>query len=168
MRCGVVCALLLGATSASAQEISGGVGVAGVMAGTSPRGAVSPHVGVLWRTNGGLLFAVHDSCSVLPEVDRFGLGVYNTLSFAIGYASATTQLAAGPALSVYSLPMCGPEWCGPANGIAAGGSARATVYFAGALGVSASAGVEYMNNQLLPGGIATTFIAGLVLRWSAK
>jgi hypothetical protein len=156
---------------AGAFELSGGVSLGGFLAGTIPRLAVSPHGGISWRMKSDLIFEVHDLCGILPPINDDGIGVYNKTSVAIGYASEKTNFSAGPSLSIYSMPACSPTlWCGRVVGVAPGGHAQTDVYFAGPLGVSVSANVDWVGGRslLLPGGVAVMVVAGPVLRWSAK
>jgi len=138
-----------------------------MVVGAVPRFAVSPHVGMSWRRESGFLFAFHDLCSILPTTKRLGVGVYNQTSAAIGYASEKFNLSAGPSISVYSMDACGATLCGPVVGLAPGGHAQVNVYFAGRLGVSVRANVDWVGGQslVLPGGVAAMLVAGPVLRW---
>jgi hypothetical protein len=158
--------------SARAFEFSGGVSVGGFQAGgTLPRLTVTPHVGVSWRRENGFVFVVHDLFSILAPVNKAGLGVYNKTSLTIGYAWEKANVSAGPSLSVYSMPACGVSLlCGRVVGVALGGHAQADVYFAGPLGVSASAGVDWIGGRslVLPGGVAAMVVAGPVFRWRMK
>jgi hypothetical protein len=159
-------------TSARAFEFSGGVGVGGFQAGgILPRIAVTPHVGISWRKESGFQLAAHDLFSILAPVNKAGLGVYNITSATIGYAWENANVSAGPSLSVYSMPACGVTFlCGRVVGVAPGGHAQADVYFAGPLGVSVSADVDWIGGRslVLPGGVAAMVVAGPVLRWGVK
>jgi hypothetical protein len=153
-----------------AVELSGGVGLGGILAGTVPRLAVSPNAGVSWRMKSGFLFAVHDLFSILPPINKDGAGVDNQTSVAIGYASEKSNFSVGPSLSIYSMPACGVTWCGRVVGLSPGGHGQANVYFAGPWGVSVSANVGWVGGRslVLPGGVAAMIVAGPVFRWSAK
>jgi hypothetical protein len=159
-------------TSAGAVEFSGGVSMGGFQAGgILPRLAVTPHVGISWRKENGFLFAVHDLFSILAPVNKAGLGVYNKTSVTTGYAWKEANVSAGPSLSVYSMPACGVTLlCGRVVGVAPGGHAQADVYFAGPLGVSVSADVDWIGGRslVLPGGVAAMVVAGPVFRWRVK
>jgi hypothetical protein len=159
-------------TPAGVFEFSGGVGVGGFQAGgILPRLAVTPHVDISWRRENGFLFAAHDLFSVLAPVNKAGLGVYNKASVTIGYAWEKADVSAGPSLSVYSMPACGVTFlCGRVVGVAPGGHAQADVYFAGPLGVSVSADVDWIGGRslVLPAGVAVMVVAGPVLRWGVK
>ena len=99
---GIAASVLVDATPADAYELSGGVGLGGMVVGAVPRFAVSPHLGISWRRESGFLFALHDLCSILPPSRKLGVGVYNQTSAAIGYASEKFNFSAGPSISVYS------------------------------------------------------------------
>ena len=104
-------------------------------------------------------------------VNKAGLGVYNKTSITIGYAWEDVNVSAGPSLSVYSMPTCGVTLlCGRVAGVAPGGHAQADVYFAGPLGVSVSANVDWIGgrSRVIPDGVAALVVAGPVLRWRAK
>jgi hypothetical protein len=157
---------------AGAFEVSGGVGLGGFLAGgTLPRLAVTPHVGISWRRESGFLFVVHDLFSILAPINKAGLGVYNKTSITFGYAWEKVNVSAGPSLSIYSMPACGVTLlCGRVAGVALGGHAQADVYFAGPLGVSVSANVDWIGgrSRVVSDGVAAMVVAGPVLRWSAK
>jgi hypothetical protein len=159
--------LLLVAVPAGASELSGGVGLGGVLVGTAPRFAVSPHAGMSWRLGEGFLFAVHDLCSIVPAVDTLGVGVYNQTAVVVGYASKYANYSIGPSFSIYSMPACGLTLCGRVVGLAPGGHAQANVYFSGPIGVSVSANVDWVGGRslVLPGGLAAMVVAGPVVRW---
>ncbi|WP_272419504.1 hypothetical protein [Polyangium jinanense] len=162
--------LLAFATPAEAYELSGGVGLGGILVGTLPRFAVSPHVALAWRRESGFSFGVDDLCSILPGTGRLGVGVYNQTSVAFGYAWKDGEVRIGPSFSLYSMPACGVALCGRVVGLAPGGHALANVYFAGPVGVSVSANVDWVGGQsaVLPGGWAAMFVAGPVFRWRSK
>lgn len=155
---------------AAAFELTGGVSLGGFLAGTVPRLAVSPHIGISWRKESGLLFVVHDLFSILPPVNTDGVGVYNKTSVAIGYGTEKVNLSAGVSLSIYSFLACGLTLCGHVAGVAPGGHAQTDVYLAGPLGVSVSANIDWIGGRslVLPGGIAAMIVVGPVVRWSAK
>jgi hypothetical protein len=161
-------ALVVVPTPTEAFELSSGVGLGGLHAGTVPRLAANVNGGISWRTASGFLFAVHDLFNVLPPIDKTGLGIYNQTSAAIGYASADSNFSAGPSFSVYSIPACGTALCGRVFGLAPGGHAQASIYISESLGVSVSGNVDWVGggSLVLPGGVAATVVAGPVLRWS--
>lgn len=70
----LLCAIALVAlpSPAEAFELSGGVSLGGILAGTEPRLAVSPHAGISWRMESGFLVAAHDLFSILPATNRDG------------------------------------------------------------------------------------------------
>lgn len=155
---------------AGAFELSGGVSLGGFQIGTVPRIAVGPHVGISWPMKSDFIFAVHDLCSILPPFNNVEIGVYNKTSVAIGYALENANFSAGPSLSIYYVPACGLTLCGRVAGVAPGVHAQADVYFAGSLGVSVSASVDWVGGRslVLPGGMAVMVVAGPVLRWNTK
>lgn len=172
LRPSLLCAggIVAAPSPAEAFELSGGVGLGGILAGTEPRLAVSPHAGISWRMESGLLIAAHDLFSILPATNSDGVGVHNQTSVAFGYASENGNFSVGPSLSVYSMPACGITLCGRVVGLSPGGHAQTNVYFAGRLGVSVSANIGWVGGRslVLPGGVAAMIVAGPVLRWSAK
>jgi hypothetical protein len=155
---------------AAAFELSGGVSLGGILAGTVPRLAVSPHAGIAWRIDGALLLAAQELFSVLPPIGTAGAGVINQTSVALGYASKGGNFSAGPSRSIYSMPACGATLCGRVVGLAAGGHFQADVYLAEPLGVSVSANVDWIggSSRVLPGGVAATVVAGPVFRLSSR
>ncbi len=163
-------ALTIAPASAEAFELSGGISLGGILAGTVPRLSLSPHAGVSWRAESGFLFAAQDLCSILPPIRGDAAGVYNQTSVAIGYASESGNFSAGPSLSVYSMPVCDAAYCGRVVGLSPGGHAQADVYFADPLGVSVDAGVAWLGGRslLLPGGFSVMVVVGPVLRWRSK
>jgi len=164
--------VLMAPMPASAFELSGGVSLGGFqVGGTLPRLAVTPHAGISWRKESGMLFVAHDLLSILTPVNKAGTGIYNKASITIGYAWEKVNISAGPSLSVYSMPACGVTFlCGRVVGVAPGGHAQADVYVAGPLGVSVSANVDWINGRSLvvPEGVAAMVIAGPVVRWRSK
>ena len=155
---------------ARAFDINGGVSFGGILAGAVPYLAVSPHLGFVWRTDSGLLFEARDIGSIMPMGGVLGIGVYNQTSGAIGYAWEKLAISAGPALSIYRMPACGPLICGRVIGLAPGGNAEVSYYFAGALGVSIHANVSWLGGRstILPGGVAGMVMAGPILRWRSE
>jgi hypothetical protein len=151
-------------------EVSGGLSLGGILAGTVPHFAVSPHAGLAWRLRSDVLFTVHDLCSILPPINRAGAGVYNQTSVAIGYTWEKGNFSAGPSLSLYSMTACGVTLCGPVVGVSPGVHVQTNVYLTELLGVSVSANVDWVSGSslVLPGGVAAMVVAGPVLRWSAK
>ncbi|HZH99231.1 MAG TPA: hypothetical protein VEX38_09690 [Fimbriimonadaceae bacterium] len=163
---------LFGSMPARAFELSGGVSLGGFqVGGLLPRLAVTPHVGLSWRRESGFLFGAHDLFSILTPVNKAGLGVFNKTAITIGYGWEEGHFNAGPSLSIYSMPACGVTFlCGRVAGVAPGGHAQADVYFAGPLGVSVSANVDWIGGRslVLPGGVAAMIVAGPVLRWRSR
>jgi hypothetical protein len=133
--------------------------------------AVTPHAGISLRRESGVLFAVNDLFNVLTPINKDGLGAYNKTSITIGYGWENINVRAGPSVSIYSMPACGPTYlCGRVVGVAPGGHAQVEVYFAGPLGVSVSGNMDWIGGRsaVLQGGIAAMLVAGPVLRWSDK
>jgi hypothetical protein len=152
---------------AGAFEVSGGVSVGGIFAGTVPRLALSPHAGIGWRLESGFVFELHDVLSILPPIGGRGAGVYNQTSATVGYASLNANFSVGPSLSVYFMPACRHTLCSQVVGVAPGAHAQANLYFAGPFGASVQASVDWIGGRslVLPGGAAAMVVAGPVLRW---
>ncbi len=163
-------ALVILPMPARALELSSGVSLGGVQAGTVPRLAVSPNMGILWRMNDGLTLAIHDLLNILPPINRSGFGVYNHTSAAFGYAWANGYIDVGPSFSIYSMIACGTKLCGRVTGLSPGGQVQASLYFTGPLGASVSVNVDWVGGSslILPGGVAAMIVAGPVLRWGIK
>lgn len=156
---------------AAAVEVAGGLSVGAFQAGTIPHLAITPHAGISWRKDNGLLFAVNDLLNILTPINKAGMGVYNKTSITIGYGWKNVDGTIGPSISIYSMPACGPTFlCGRVVGVAPGGHAQVDVYFAGPLGVSVSGAVDWIsgNSAVLQSGIAAMVVAGPVLRWRGK
>jgi hypothetical protein len=164
--------VLMAPMPASAFDLSGGVSLGGFqVGGTLPRLAVTPHAGISWHRESGMLFVAHDLLSIFTPVNKAGIGIYNKTSITIGYAWEKVSTSAGPSLSVYSMPACGVTFlCGRVVGVAPGGHAQVEVYFAGPLGISVSANWDWIGGRslVLPGGVAAMVVAGPVLRWRSK
>ena len=160
-------AIVAASRPVEALELSGGVSWGGILAGTVPRFAVSPHAGVSWRTESGFLFEARNLCSILLASNKDGVGIYDQTSATIGYASKKSSFSAGPSFSIYNMPACGATLCGRLAGLAPGGRAQASVYFADPLGVALQANVDWMGgrSRVLSGGVAAMVVAGPVLRW---
>jgi hypothetical protein len=155
-------------TPAEALELNGGVSLGWMQAGTVPHLAVGPRWAVLWRSKSGLLLSVHDQCSILPPIQKEGVGVYNQTSVAIGRAWKDGDFSVGPSMAIYSMTTCGVTLCGHVDGVAVGGHAQANMYLAGPLGLSVSAELDWAGGDslVLPGGVAAMVVAGPVIRWS--
>jgi len=155
--------------TAEAFDLSAGVDVGAMLLGTRPRLAVRPNIGIAWRTEGGLLLALSDACSILPATDAHGVGVYNHASVSLGYAWPSGRFSVGPALAMYSTPACGQRWCGRLTGLSPGGAVQLDYYFSEWLGVSASATVDWLTgSDVLPAGAAASVFVGPLLKWSSK
>lgn len=165
------CALLGAPSPAAAFDLSGGVSLGGVVAGAKPRFAVTPHAGISWRLDNGVLFTAREALSLLPATNKHGVGIYNQISLGGGYATENTRVAIGPSLSIYSMPACNAgRLCGRVVGVAPGGHVQAELYFAGPLGVSVNASVDYVggSSPVLPDGAAVLVSVGPVLRWKKR
>lgn len=167
--CALLFSILLGAPrSAAAFDVNGGISAGGMLAGIVPRLALSPHAGVAWRWESGLLLEVHGACVLLPVGSRLGIGFNGQASAAIGYASERGTVSAGPSLSLYSMPACGHALCGRVVGLAPGVQAEASYYLGGGFfGLSIQANIAWMGGQseVWSGGVAAMVVAGPVLRW---
>lgn len=163
-------ALALVPAQVEAAELSAGVGVGWIQAGTARRLTVGPNAGISWHITRELLFRVHDLCSVVPPIQIGGAGVYNHTSVAVGYAWKSGDVSAGPSTAIYLMPACGSALCGRVAGMAVGAHAQANAYVAGPLGVSVSANVDWVGGSslVLPGHVSVLVVAGPVLRWSVK
>jgi hypothetical protein len=155
---------------AEAFEVAGGVSVGVIAAGTEPQFALSPHAGIPWRKDNGLLVTLHDQLNILPPSNFIGAGVYNQMHFTLGYASNTAQIRVGPSLAIYSIPACGVTLCGRVVGIAPGGHAIANFFISERWGMSLSANLDWVGGRslVLPGGFSAMLVAGPVLRWESK
>ncbi|KYG10458.1 hypothetical protein BE21_11850 [Sorangium cellulosum] len=165
-------ALVLGSVpmQGEASELSAGVSLGWLQAGTASRLAVGPHAGISWRITREVLFKVHDLCSVVPPIQIGGAGVYNHASVAIGVAWADGDFSGGPSAAIYFMPACGKAMCGRVAGMAVGGHVQTSAYVAGPLGVSVSANVDWVGGSslVLPGHLSVLVVAGPVLRWGVK
>ncbi|MGK4002372.1 hypothetical protein WMF31_07105 [Sorangium sp. So ce1036] len=165
-------AFVLGAVpaQADASELSAGIGLGWIQAGTATRLAVSPHAGISWRIKSNILLHVHDLLSVVPPIQIGGAGVYNSAMVALGVGWKNGDFSVGPSFAIYYMPACGSVLCGHVAGMAAGAHAQTTAYVAGPLGVSVSANVDWIGGSslVLPGYVSVLVVAGPVLRWSVK
>lgn len=162
--------LVLVAAPVRALEIHGGVSVGGILIGSEPRLAVTPHASLSWRLMSGLALSVHDQVNILPAANKIGVGVYNHTSVTLGYAWDAGSLSIGPALSIYSVPVCSASLCGRVVGVGPGGFAQVLVYVSGPLGVSVSANLDWLGGAslVLPDNVAATVLAGPVFRWGLR
>ncbi|WP_437727037.1 hypothetical protein [Sorangium sp. So ce861] len=166
----VVPPLLVVPAQGEASELSAGVSLGWLQAGTLPRLAVGPHAGMSWYIRRDILFTVHDLCTILPPTQEDGAGVYNQTSIDLGYAWKDGNASAGPSVAFYVMPACGVALCGHVGGLAVGGHAQTNAYIAGPLGVSVSVNVDWVGrgSLVLPGYVSVVVVAGPVLRWSEK
>ncbi|CAN96291.1 hypothetical protein predicted by Glimmer/Critica [Sorangium cellulosum So ce56] len=95
----LVAPLVVVPTQGEASELSAGVSLGWLQAGTIPRLAVGPHAGISWPIQRDILFTVHDLCTILPPIQEDGLGVYNQTSVDIGYAWKDGNVSAGPSVA---------------------------------------------------------------------
>jgi hypothetical protein len=142
-----------------------GASVGGVLAGSAPRFAVSPYATLSWPLGGSFAFGVNEMASLLLAPNNHGPGFYNHLS---GFAAITWKdgkILAGPSLTIFSMPACGPEWCANLSGFGAGGTLRLDL-FQKPVGLSLGGNVDapLKSTDLLPAGPAVMFFAGGVFR----
>lgn len=165
-------ALVIGvaSTQVEASELSAGVSLGWIQAGTAPRLAVGPHAGISWHIKKNLLLKLHDLCSLVPPIQVGGAGVYNHTSVSLGYSWKDGDVGAGPSVAIYFMPACGNTLCGQVAGMAVGGHAQASAYVMGPLGISASANVDWIRGRslVLPGHVSVAVVAGPAIRWSTK
>jgi hypothetical protein len=161
------CVLVVVPATAKAFELSGGVSLGGIQIGTDPSLAVSPFVGLLWRTERGFLLELHNMFSILPGSR---VGIHDRTSATLGYPWQTGNFNLGPSLSFYSMLACGAVICRRVEGAAPGGHAQTDWYFAGPLGVSVSANVAWYGGSSLglAGNAAVMVTAGPILRLETK
>ncbi len=146
-------------------------GSAGVLLiGVDPRPAFTPHASVSFEPGYGISIWVRDHANLLPAINRLGIGIYNQTSVDLGYAWESGDISLGPSLSIYGMPACSPKQCGRVVGWGPGGHVQYNGYFAGPVGVSLSANVDWVGGQspLLPGTLTVMLIGGLLVRWHVK
>ncbi|WP_441288299.1 hypothetical protein ACSRUE_41020 [Sorangium sp. KYC3313] len=167
---GIALVLSIVPTQADASELSAGMSLGGIRAGTATRLAVGPHAGISWRIKSDITLKVHDLLSVVPPIQIGGAGVYNSTAVALGVGWKSGDFSAGPSVAMYFMPACGSALCGQVAGLAAGAHAQTNVYVAGALGVSVTANVDWVGGSslVLPGYVSVLVVAGPVLRWNIK
>lgn len=161
------CALLVVSATAEAVELSGGISMGGIFIGTEPTLAVSPFVGLRWRTERRILVELHNMFSILPGSH---IGVHDRASVTLGYRWKTGNFSLGPSLSLYSLLACGAVLCQRVEGAAPGGHAQTDWYFAEPFGISLSANLAWYGGSslILPGNMAAMVTAGPTLRMETK
>jgi hypothetical protein len=160
-------ALTLAPALAEALELSSGVSVGGIQIGTEPKLAVSPFIGLRWRTQRGILLEAHDMLSFVLGTH---FGVYNRTAAALGFPWKTGSISFGPSLSVYSMPVCSVVICSRVVGVAPGGHAQTDWYFADPLGISVSANLAWASgsSRVLPGSLVVMVTAGPILRFGTE
>jgi hypothetical protein len=155
---------------AEAYELSSGVSLGWLHAGTVPHVAVATRWALSWRTQSDFLLSVHNLCNILAPSRRQDIGVYNQTAVDIGYAWKDGNISAGPSIAMYAMTTCGRALCGYLDGVAVGGQVQANLYITGQVGLSVVAEVDWIagNSLVIPGGIAATVAVGPVVRWSDR
>ncbi|WP_437990722.1 hypothetical protein [Sorangium sp. So ce145] len=166
----VVLPLLAAPARAGAAEISAGGSFGWIQIGDDSRPAVGPQAGISWPFERDFLFTVHDLFTILLASQGGGLGVYNQTSLDVGVTWEDGNFSLGPSVAFYDMPSCGAALCGRVAGVAIGGHAQVNSYFAGPLGWSTSAHVQWLggDSPVLPGHAAFVVVAGPVLRWTIE
>ena len=144
-------------------ELSGATGFGIFTAGVTPgRLAVSPSASVSVRGE-GWFFVVRDTVSFLG-VNGEQFGIHNETTLGIGLFWELVNVSAGLSLAEFSLPICGPRWCGQMRGLAPGADVRIDVfgpYLSGGLGISIDCAGSWIT-----GGAAAVW-SGVSVRCSA-
>lgn len=161
-----------GPQSAAALEGNGGLEIGGVLAGARPHLAVSPHLSLGVRSESGCCtLSVEDTVSILIANNRDGVGIHDRIAVLGGYVSGDWGVQIGPAVSLFSMPVCNAAaWCGRVSGISIGAHVQASYYFFGPLGLSLSGSGDWIagRNLLLPSGFTGTIAMGPILRWAVR
>lgn len=162
----LLCGVLFAAPSAQALELNLGVSAGGVLAGNIPRFAVTPQLGLSWNLESNFMVSVHDSLSILPEIDGRGIGLYNQLPVTAGYQWEAVDVSMGPSFSAFWMPVCGPEWCARVKGLGVGGNARANIHLFGPLWASLSATADWMRatEGVAPESVTVMLLGGILIR----
>lgn len=160
------CGVLLAPLRADAFELSGGVSVGGIQIGADPLLAVSPFVGLLWRTEAGFFFEAHHMFSIVLGPRP---GFYDRTAANIGYAWKQGKVGLGPSLSVLSVPVCANRICDRIEGLAPGGHVQLDWFFLGPFGVSVSGNLDWIvkGSRIVAEGPAGMITAGPVVRLGA-
>lgn len=158
---------LLVPATAFALDFSVGVSVGAVYVGTRAVPAITPHGRISMHVESGLLLAVLDRPSFLPATNRDGVGIYNHLIAAVGYAWGKGDIQVGPSFAAYYMPACRNKLCGIVAGAGIGADLQLNYFFIGPVGVSVSGNVDWLGGDslILPGGLAAMAVAGPVVRW---
>lgn len=161
------CTLVVVLSPAQASELSAGVSVGGIQVGTEPRLAVSPSVGWLWRREKDFRIEVHNVLSIVPGAR---VGVYDRTAVTLGYVTETGNVSLGPSLAIYAMPVCGAVFCDSVVGLAPGVRGQSDWFFAGRLGASVSANVDWAggSSRFLPGSWVVMVAAGPVWRFGGE
>ncbi|WP_437736808.1 hypothetical protein [Sorangium sp. So ce1335] len=138
------CALVVCSAPAQALEVSGGVAVGGIQVGTEPRLALSPFVGWVWRKERDFRIEVHNMLSIVPGAR---VGIYDRTAVTLGYVTETGNVSLGPSMVIYAIPVCGVVFCDSVVGLAPGVRAQSDWFFAGRLGASVSANVDWAGGS---------------------
>jgi hypothetical protein len=148
-------------------ELNGGVSVGGIQIGAEPKLAISPFAGLLWRRENDFRFEMHNMLSIVPGAR---VGVYDRTAVTLGYASRAVNVNLGPSLSLYSMASCRGLICHRVMGLAPGGHAQTDWYFAGRLGASLSANLDWAGggSRVLPGNLVIMVTAGPVWRFGGE
>lgn len=152
-------------------EVSGTTGFGVLVAGiTSGRFAISP--GASFSVRGEhAFFVARDTFSFLgANGGRFGIHHETTLGG--GRFWELVNVSAGLSLAEFSLPICGPRFCGQVRGVAPGAGARLDVfgpYLSGSLGVSIDCGGMWITGRAAPvwNGVSVRCSAGPILRFAS-
>lgn len=142
----------------------------GILIGTDPRIAITPHVSAQWRLDGGFALSTENLLNILPAVNSLGAGLYNQTAVGFGYAWEKANFHIGPSLSIYSTPVCASTYCGRVAGLGLGGHLQANLYLVGPLGASVSANLDWVGGKsiVLAGDLVAMVTIGPVLRWDTR
>ncbi len=158
---------ILAAGKAHAADFTAGLSGGGFYAAGRLIPALSPHLGVSWRTDSGWLFVAQEILYVLPGEDVEALGVYNHLTAGVGRAWEKGNFNLGIALPTYVFPACYGKLCGLVGGVGLGAYAQADFFWLGPLGLSLRINVDWLGGRSLslPGSLAAMGVAGPVVQW---
>ncbi len=160
-------ALAFAPSPAAAFAWAGGVSAGGMLAGTTPVFAVSPHLQLAWRFDSGFSVALFDMVNLFPPLRGSTLGIYNTSAIVVGFAWSWLDVSAGPAFSQFSMPSCRRGYCGHSSGLAPGIHGQVNIYPSDSFGVAVSGNVDWLTGRslTLPDGVAALIVVGPVVRW---
>jgi hypothetical protein len=170
----LVITLLLGGRRVRADpivEFSGSTGFGVLSVGVTPgRFALSPSASFSVRGERGFL-VVRDTASFLGATGgRFGINNETTLGGGLFWE--LVNVSAGLSLAGFSLPICGPQFCGQMRGLAPGASVRLDLfgpYLAGALGIAIDCSGTWILGDASPvwSGVSVRCFAGPLLRFTS-